>query len=276
MSYYDKTFPGLKLKTQDFQGQTCLWIGLNRVEARNALSLDMIESLVQVLELGDRDPEIKIIAIYGEGECFSAGGDVKDMESRGGMFAGDSNELRLNYVHGIQKIPRAIENLNTPLLAMVNGPAIGAGADLASMCDLRVGFSNSKFGVTFTKLSLVSGDGGLFFLPRIVGYAKALEMSLTGDIYNGEDCFKMGLLNNYVEKKEDLLPETEKLINKVLSNGPISQSMIKRALKHSTKGDLNSCLDLMAAYQGIVQRTDDHFESLKAFREKRRPIFKGK
>ncbi|MEC8624171.1 MAG: enoyl-CoA hydratase-related protein [Bdellovibrionota bacterium] len=276
MSYYEKTFSDLKLKTQSFEGQTCLWVGLNRPEARNALSLDMIESLVQVLEQGDQDPEIKVMVIYGEGECFSAGGDVKDMESREGMFAGDSNELRLNYVHGIQKIPRAIENLNTPLLAMINGPAIGAGADLASMCDLRVGFYNSKFGVTFSKLSLVSGDGGLFFLPRIVGYAKALEMSLTGDIYNGEECFKMGLLNTYAEKKEDLLPKTEKLINKILSNGPVSQSMIKRALKHSTKGDLNSCLDLMAAYQGIVQRTDDHFESLKAFREKRRPIFKGK
>ena len=275
MGYYEKSFPDLKLKTEAFEGQTCLWIGLDRPDSRNALSVDMVESLVQVLAQGDRDSEIKVMVIYGEGKCFSAGGDVKDMESREGMFAGDSNELRLNYTHGIQKIPRAIENLNTPLLAMVNGPAIGAGADLASMCDLRVGFSNSKFGVTFSKLSLVSGDGGLFFLPRIVGYAKALEMSLTGDIYSGEECFNMGLLNTYVEKEEDLLLETEKLIRKILSNGPISQSMIKRAIKHSLKGDLNSCLDLMAAYQGIVQRTDDHFESLKAIREKRRPKFKG-
>ena len=276
MSYYEKTFPDLKLKTQTFDNQTCLWIGLNRPESRNALSSEMVDSLVRVLEQADRDSEIKVMVIYGEGKCFSAGGDIKDMESREGMFAGDSNELRLNYVHGIQQIPRAIENLNTPLLAMVNGPAIGAGADLASMCDLRVGFSNSKFGVTFSKLSLVSGDGGLFFLPRIVGYAKALEMSLTGDVYSGEECFKMGLLNTYTEKEEDLLLETEKLINKILSNGPVSQSMIKRAIKHCIKGDLNSCLDLMAAYQGIAQRTDDHFESLKAFNEKRRPRFKGK
>ena len=276
MSYYDKTFPDLKLKTQTFEDQTCLWIGLNRPGSRNALSLDMIESLVQVLGHADRDSKIKAMVIYGEGNCFSAGGDIKDMESRAGMFAGDSNELRLNYTHGIQQIPRAIENLNTPLLAMVNGPAIGAGADLASMCDLRIGFANSKFGVTFSKLSLVSGDGGLFFLPRIVGYAKALEMSLTGDIYSGEECFKMGLLNTYTEKKEDLLSVTESLVKKILSNGPVSQSMIKRAIKHSIKGDLNSCLDLMAAYQGITQRTDDHFESLKAFREERRPKFKGK
>ena len=276
MSYYEKTFSDLKLKTQTFEDQTCLWIGLNRPDSRNALSLGMVESLVQVLGHADRDSKIKAMVIYGEGNCFSAGGDIKDMESREGMFAGDSNELRLNYTHGIQQIPRAIENLNTPLLAMVNGPAIGAGADLASMCDLRIGFANSKFGVTFSKLSLVSGDGGLFFLPRIVGYAKALEMSLTGDIYSGEECFKMGLLNTYTEKKEDLLSETENLVKKVLSNGPVSQSMIKRAIKHSIKGDLNSCLDLMAAYQGITQRTDDHFESLKAFREERRPRFKGK
>ena len=124
----------------------------------------------------------------------------------------------------------------------------------------RVGFYNSKFGVTFSKLSLVSGDGGLFFLPRIVGYAKALEMSLTGDIYNGEECFKMGLLNTYAEKKEDLLPKTEKLINKILSNGPVSQSMIKRALKHSTKGDLNSCLDLNS--NPFLAYDDETFKAL--------------
>ena len=276
MGHYDKTFSDLKLKTQDFEGQTCLWIGLNRPDARNALSIDMVESLVQVLEHGDRDPLVKVMVIYGEGKCFSAGGDIKDMESKEGMFSGDSNELRLNYTHGIQQIPRAIESLNTPLLAMVNGPAIGAGADLASMCDLRIGSSNSKFGVTFSKLSLVSGDGGLFFLPRIVGYAKALEMSLTGDIYSSEECFKMGLLNIYTKNEDDLLGEVEKLICKILSNGPISLSMTKKALKHCIKGDLNSCLDLMAAYQGIAQRTDDHFESLKAFREKRKSKFIGK
>ena len=164
----------------------------------------MIESLVKVLMHGDQDSQIKVMVLYGEGTSFSAGGDIKDMEDRKGMFSGDSNELRLNYIHGIQQIPRTIENLNTPLLAMVNGPAIGAGSDLASMCDLRVGSPNSKFGMTFSKLSLVSGDGGLYFLPRIVGYAKALEMSLTGDVYGGEECFKMGLLNTYVEKRRPL------------------------------------------------------------------------
>ena len=275
MSFYDQNFPHLKLRKGENKLDSSLWIGLDNPQTRNAYSNEMVKSLVDVLRYSDHDPKIKVIVLYGEGTSFSSGGDIKAMEMKEGMFKGDSNELRLNYVHGIQTIPKTIEELHTPLIAMVNGPAIGAGCDLATMCDLRIGSEKSKFGVTFSKLSLVPGDGGVFFLSRVVGYSKAMEMFLTGDLYQGKTAYQMGLLNYFVENSDNLIEETERLVSKILSNGPVALSMTKRALKHGLKGDLSSCLDLMAAYQGISQRTQDHFEALKAFKEKRQANFIG-
>ncbi|MDC0255085.1 enoyl-CoA hydratase-related protein [Bacteriovoracales bacterium] len=275
MSFYDQNFPHLKIRKGESNLDSSLWIGLDNPQTRNAYSNEMVKSLVDVLRYSDHDSKIKVIVLYGEGTSFSSGGDIKAMEMKEGMFKGEPNELRLNYVHGIQTIPKTIEELHTPLIAMVNGPAIGAGCDLATMCDLRIGSEKSKFGVTFSKLSLVPGDGGVFFLSRVVGYSKAMEMFLTGDLYQGKTAYEMGLLNYFVENSDNLIEETESLVSKILSNGPVALSMTKRALKHGLKGDLSSCLDLMAAYQGISQRTQDHFEALKAFKEKRPANFIG-
>ena len=276
MAFYDQNFSHLKVRRGKKNFKSSLWIGLNNPETRNALSPEMIKSLTGVMRYADADPEIQVMVLYGEGTSFSSGGDIKAMEKKEGMFKGEPNELRLNYIHGIQTIPKTIEDLQTPLIAMVNGSAIGAGCDLATMCDLRIGSEKSKFGVTFSKLSLVPGDGGVFFLPRVVGYSKAMEMFLTGDLYKGKVAYNLGLLNYFSENDNDLIIETEKLVLKILSNGPVALSMTKRALKHGLKGDLSACLDLMAAYQGISQRTHDHFEALKSFKEKRGPNFTGK
>jgi enoyl-CoA hydratase/carnithine racemase len=190
------------------------------------------------------------------------------------MFQGESNELRLRYMHGIQQIPKTIEDLSTPLIAMVNGAAIGAGCDLAMMCDLRVGASTTKFGETFTKIGLVPGDGGTFFLQRIVGYAKAMEMTLTADVYEGQKAKDFGLMNFLVEDAH-LLMETEKLAEKIANNAPVAQQMAKKAMKISYLHDLQTSLDLLASFQGIAQRTQDHFEALEAVKGQRPPHFQG-
>jgi len=128
----------------------------------NAITIPMIESLVSVLKFADFDRDIRVIVLTGSGKSFCAGGDIKAMEEKSGMFEGESNELRMRYMHGIQQIPKCIEEISTPIIAMVNGAAIGAGCDLSMMCDLRIGSSESKFGETFTKMGLVPGDGGTF------------------------------------------------------------------------------------------------------------------
>jgi len=248
------------------------FITLNRPESCNAFTIPMIELLCsKAIEL-DRDDNIRVIVFTGAGKHFCAGGDINAMEEKKEMFAGESNELRKRYEYGIQQIPLMMERLQTPTIAMVNGAAIGAGLDFACMCDLRIGHKFSKMGETFSKLALVPGDGGTYFLPRIIGYAKAMEMFLTGDIYTGEKCFELGLLNIFAN---DLESETMMLARKISANSPIALSLTKKALKVSFHQSLQTSLDMLSSFQGITQRTDDHFEAIKAFKEKRSPEFKG-
>jgi enoyl-CoA hydratase/carnithine racemase len=270
-NFYNQNIPHLQLAVKNTHQ---LWITLNNPDQMNAITIPMIDSLVSVLKHADFDRNIRVIVLTGAGKSFCAGGDIKAMEEKSGMFAGESNELRLRYMHGIQQIPRAIEEISTPMIALVNGAAIGAGCDLSMMCDLRVGCSTSKFGETFTRMGLVPGDGGTFFLQRVVGYSKAMQMFLTADLFEGQKAFEFGLLNFLFEDSK-VVEETEKLADKIASLAPVAQAMTKKAMKISYLHDLHTSLDALASFQGITQRTSDHFEALSAFKEKRTPKFKS-
>jgi len=252
-----------------------LWIYLNRPEAMNAFSTEMIKSLVRALKNAEQDQSIRLTIISGRGRAFCAGGDIRAMQERTGMFAGDCEELKKRYQEGIQQIPLTIEACQKPILAMINGAAIGAGLDLACMCDLRISSSHAKFGETFTKLALVPGDGGSFFLQRIVGFAKAMEMSLTAKVYNAQEALDMGLVNSLCSETE-LKKRVQEYIEQILLTAPMASAMTKESLKLSYHQELSPILDLLATYQGRTQRTDDHFEALKAFKEKRKPLWSGK
>ena len=272
MEFYNETFEHLKL---EIKNKHQLWITLNNPEQMNAITLSMVDSLVRVFKYADFDQQIRVIVLTGMGKNFCSGGDIKAMEEKSGMFKGESNELRLRYMHGIQQIPRVIEEISTPIIALVNGAAIGAGCDLSMMCDLRIGSEKTRFGETFTKMGLVPGDGGTFFLQRVVGYAKAMQMFLTAEIVEGKKAVDFGLLNFYFAE-EQILNETIKLADVIAGLAPIAQSMTKKAMKISYLNDLHTSLDLLSTFQGITQRTDDHFEALKAFSEKRNPHFHSK
>lgn len=271
MSFYSQIFPHLKVNL----ASSVLWVTLDNPEQSNAISLEMVDSLTQVLKYADFDAKVRVIVLKGEGASFCAGGDVKAMQNKTGMFAGESNELRMRYIHGIQQIPKCIEELSKPMIAMVHGPAIGAGCDLAMMCDLRIGTAKSKFGETFVKLGLVPGDGGTFFLQRVIGFSKAMQMSLTGDLIAGEEAYQWGLLN-YLVAEADLEVETQKLAEKIANNAPVAVQMTKKAMKTAYLSDLQTVLELSAAYQGITQRTQDHFTALEAMKEKKAPSFQGR
>lgn len=268
---YQNSFNDLLVNRNGF----VLELTLNNPDQANAITTDMINSLVDVLEYADEDDSIRCILLTGAGKCFCAGGDLKAMENKSGMFEGGPDELRRNYRRGIQRIPRAIEGLKTPIVALVNGAAIGAGCDLAMMCDIRVATNFAKFGETFSKLSLVPGDGGTFFLQRVIGYTKAMEMFLTGDIYSGDQVLDMGLANFVIDSK-DAMTFTNSLCERISNNGPVAISMTKVALKSGRTASLNDQLELLSTFQGITQRTDDHFEAIAAFKEKRAPKFTGK
>lgn len=266
---YTKEFQFIEVEKKEH----ALWLYLNRPEASNAFTVEMIDELTNMLMFADGDSEIRCIVLSGRGKHFCAGGDVKNMLAKKEMFAGEANELRERYKKGIQKIPMIFSQISTPVVAMINGAAIGAGLDICCMCDIRIASEYAKFGETFTKLGLIPGDGGTYFLQRIVGFAKAMEMTLTGDVYSSQDGKDMGLFNE-VSSTEKLKATVDKYVDKICQNAPIAIQMSKRAVTHAYRSDLQGNLDLLAAYQGITQRTSDHFDALNGIKEKKTVVFK--
>ena len=250
----------------DNQGEIC-WVTLNRPESKNAFTIEMITTLCLELKKADANPQVKIIVLTGSGNCFCAGGDLKAMDEKTGMFAGDSFHLKQNYEHGIQQIPQTMESINKLTIAMVNGPAIGAGCDLTAMCDFRIVSETAKFGVTFGSLGIISGDGGPYFMNRVVGYPKALEMYLSSKIYSATEAKEMGLATKVVSA-DKLKEETKNYCEQFLKISVEALTMAKAGIKHCHQHDLSSSLLLLASYQGIAQRTDFHESQVRKFLKK--------
>ncbi len=249
-----------------------LWITLNNPSTSNSINYLMIDLLISKLRDAEVDSEVRVVVLTGEGKNFCSGGDLDSMQKKQEMFQGESDELRRRYEQGIQGLSRAVEIFSKPLIGMINGAAAGAGCDLSCMCDIRIGTAETKFLESFVKIGLVPGDGGTFFLQRIVGYAKAMEMTLTGRTVLADEALQMGLLNKIFSSTE-LKRETQKIADAIASNAPVAVQMSKKAMKISYLHDLQTSLDLLAAYQGITQRTADHDEAMNAIIEKRNPIF---
>jgi enoyl-CoA hydratase/carnithine racemase len=247
---------------------------LDRPDARNAYSQEMVSSLVACLGSAQADPLVRCIIITGAGKAFSAGGDLKLMRDHDGMFAGDPFALRNNYQSGIQSVPRAVEATQKPMIAAINGAAIGAGLDLACMCDIRLASSRAKFGSTFVKLGLVPGDGGAFLLQRAVGFAHAAELTLTGDIIDAERALQIGLVSRVVSP-EELMPLAHQVAGRISRNAPVAVQLTRRALRLAPHQTLDQALETASTYQGIAQNTRDHDEGVAALLEKRDPVFKG-
>ncbi len=251
-----------------------LLLTLDRPDARNAYSEAMVDSLVRALDDADRDDEVRCVILTGAGAAFSAGGDLKRMLQQEGMFAGGPVDLRRRYVDGIQRIPRRLALLEKPIIAAINGPAIGAGLDLACMCDLRLAARGAQLGSTFVKVGLVPGDGGAYFLARTVGFPRALELMLTARLVDTDEAERIGLVHRVVEPA-DLLPAARALALQIAANAPLAVRLTKRAAYRSHEADLEQALELAATYQGVVQNTADHREAVRAMLERRPPVFTG-
>lgn len=249
-------------------------ITLDRPDARNAYSEAMVDGLIEALDRAEADRAVRCIVLTGAGAAFSAGGDLKRMRDRVGMFAGDAPALRKGYVSHIQRIPRRIATCDKPIVAAVNGPAIGAGLDLACMCDVRIASWTARFGSTFVKVGLVPGDGGAYFLPRVLGLPRALDLMLTGRVIDAEEAERIGLVIQVVQP-EDLVQTAKTYAGLIAANAPRAVELTKRAAYRSWDADLETALELAATYQGMAQRTEDHVEAVAALLEKRAPKFSG-
>jgi enoyl-CoA hydratase/carnithine racemase len=248
---------------------------LNEPATRNAISPAIVEALVDCTDRINTDLSVGCVIVTGAGKGFSSGGNVKRMKDRSGLFGGSPAEIRRNYRHGIQRIPLAMYALEAPSIAAVNGAAVGAGCDLAAMCDIRFAGRSATFAESFLRVGLVSGDGGAWFLPRAVGMSKACEMTFTGDFVDAEEALRIGLVSKLVDD-DKLLEEATDLARRIAAQPVHSLRLSKRLLRDSQQASLATALEMASSMQALAQHTKDQHEAVLAFSEKRKPKFEGR
>lgn len=249
-----------------------LTLTMNQPETRNALTGNSaVEEFVQACARIALDPSIRVVILTAEGPVFSSGGNVKDMQ-RYEQQNLPPDVIREEYRNGIQRLPKALYYLDVPVIAAVNGPAVGAGLDLTCMCDIRIASEKATFAESFVKVGIVPGDGGAWLLPRAVGLSKACEMAFTGDPLSAQEALACGLVSRVVPP-EALLPEARALAARIAANPGGVLRMTKRLLREGQRSSLETLLELSAGYQAIAHMTADHHEAVRAFVEKRKPKF---
>ncbi len=248
---------------------------LNEPATRNAISPAIVDALVEYTHRINGDLSVGCVILTGAGEGFSSGGNVKQMKERTGLFAGSPAEIRRGYHEGIQRIPMALYGLEAPSIAAVNGAAIGAGCDLSTMCDIRIAGRSATFAESFLRVGLVSGDGGAWYLPRVVGLSKAYEMTFTGDFLDAEEAARIGLVSRVVDD-DQLMTEARALAARIAAQPVHSLRLTKRLLRDSQQVSLPIALELASSMQALVQHTKDQHEAVSALLDKRKPKFQGK
>lgn len=248
---------------------------LNRPELRNPITDPvMIAQLLGALERLENDPQARVAILTGAGKGFSSGGNIHEMKPGGNVNAGTPVKTRIGYKRGVQRLPLAFAALEVPVIAAVNGAAIGAGCDLTCMCDLRIAGESARFAESFVKLGLIAGDGGSWLLPRVIGWSKAAEMALTGDMIDAQEALACGLVSKVVPDAE-LMDAARALARRIAVNPPHAVRMTKRLLWEGRRSDLASLLEMASAMQAAAHTTADHAEAVDAFLAKRKPVFKG-
>lgn len=244
---------------------------LNRPDRKNAFTLEMIDQWTEILRDARTDDSVGAIVLTAAGDAFCSGAELGTL-APGEPTPYDRKAFLTDHIH---RIAYALEDLDKPVIAAVNGTAVGAGMDFALMCDMRFAARSARFSEGYIRVGLVPGDGGAYYLPRLVGPAKALELLLTGDFIDATEAKRIGVVNRVCED-EELREETRKFAERLAAGPPLITQMIKRSVYQSARSDLRTSLDLISSHMGIVQSMEDSHEAFNAFREKRDPHFKGR
>jgi enoyl-CoA hydratase/carnithine racemase len=244
-------------------------IVLDRPERMNAFTFEMIDAWTAALQRCRTDDAVKVIILTGTGASFCSGGDIVEMGDR----LDHTPEQRKNELFNrIERIPLALEDLDKPVIAAVNGVATGAGMDMALMCDIRYAAQSARFAETYIKVGLVPGAGGAHFLPRLVGVSKALELFLTGEFLDAQEALRIGIVNK-VFPDATLMQEVEAIARRMIKAPSLTLRMIKRAIYQGMRNDLRTNLDMISSHYAVITATQEHKDLVRSFiaaREKKR------
>ncbi|MDP9027394.1 MAG: enoyl-CoA hydratase-related protein [Actinomycetota bacterium] len=246
-------------------------IRLNRPAQRNAFTIPMVDEWADRLAEAQRDAGVHVIVVTGSGEGFCSGIDLAWLEDT------DQSTLehKLTLTEHIHRVPLVLESIDKPVIAAMNGPAVGAGLDMALMCDLRLASTTARMAMSYVKVGLVPGDGGCWLLPRLIGLPRALELLLTGDVITAERALDLGILNSLHEPSE-LMTATYELAARLAAGPQVAMRMIKRATYQSQRIDFRTSLDLISSHLAVNRSTADSVEAYRAFAEMRPPVFEGR
>ena len=245
---------------------------LNRPEKMNAFGGLMRQEVLEALEETASDSDVRVVMITGAGKAFCVGGDINEFVD--GSVQAFSKEISSKRPV-MSRIVLTINTMEKPVIAAVNGVAAGGGCNLALACDIRIASENARFGEVFTRRGLHPDWGGIYFLPHLVGYAKAAELIFSGEIVDAPEALKIGMVNKVVPQ-DDLLPTSWELAFRIARNAPIPVAFAKRGLQNFQKWDLAQAVDYEAYVLGVVMNSEDVREGFAAFLEKRNPVFKGR
>ncbi len=253
------------------QNESIRTLTLNRPDALNALTLDATRALAERLADAATDPRTKVVIITGAGSAFSAGGDVALLQELPSMPAARVKEI----VYGtFQRVPRLIRSMDKPVIAAVNGAAVGAGCEIAIACDFRIASEKARFGEVWINLGCVPALGGMFLLPRIVGLAKATELVMTGEVIDAREALRIGLVNKVV-MPPDLLRAAEELAYRLASGPSRALAAAKAALNRGLTSSFAAELEVTVEQQAMCFVTRDFAEGVRALAERRAPRFTG-
>ena len=253
-------------------------ITLNRPERMNAFTAKMIDEWYAALLDAHADPDTKVVIVTGAGNRgFCTGADVGGKGPLGGLQNAKRTPVEnRNFLRdGVQRIPRLVSLMEKPYIAAVNGAAVGAGMDMGSMCDIRFAAESARFGMTYVRMGIIPGDGGAYYLPRIVGTARALDLIWTGRLFDAREALAIGYVSKVVPDDE-LINFTREYALKLAKGPAVAIQLAKRLVYRSAHTDVDGALDLAQQAMYIAQGTEDAVEGPRAFAEKREPDFKGR
>ncbi|WP_281649161.1 enoyl-CoA hydratase-related protein [Parendozoicomonas sp. Alg238-R29] len=255
------TFPKLTDALLTVENRVAL-LTLNRHDIRNALTgSSLVDDILTVAEWVNTSDDVSVLVITGAGSAFCAGGNIHDMAERKNDFAGGVAECEERYRRGIQRMPLAMQDIEVPVIAAINGAAVGAGFDLCNMCDIRIASENVKMGETFLNLGIIPGDGGAWLLQRLIGYQRAFELTMTGRLVTAQEAKELGIVMDTVQH-DQLLPEALKLAGSMASQPPKATRLTKRLLKMAQKMEMKEFLDVCACFQGMCHNEPEHLEAV--------------